>query len=212
MIHLSRRVKVFIMLFCLAVIGGCVNLGKGTVDPTQFYLLSAPGWEDRQEQTGQEDGLVIGVGPVSIPGYLKRSHIITRNTENEIQLAEFHRWGEHLEDGIPRVIAENISSQMLDDWVVVYPWRKDIRPDYRVSIEVYRFDAVFKGNAVLNVQWILLGQDRKDVLMKRQGDYTRPVTGESYGDIVVAESKLLEDLSRDIVGAIGEMQKVVRIQ
>jgi len=207
MINLSRRVKILIMFTCLAVIGGCVNLGKGTVDPTQFFLLSAPGWEDRQEQTGQEDGLVIGVGPVSIPGYLKRSHIITRNTENEIQLAEFHRWGEHLEDGIPRVIAENISGQMPDDWVIVYPWRKDVRPDFRVSVEVYRFDAVFEGNATLNVQWILLGQDRKDVLLKRQADYTRLVTGESYGDIVAAESLILKDLSMDIVAAIGEVEK-----
>ncbi len=207
MIHLSRRVKVLIMFFCLSVIGGCVNLGKGTVDPTRFYLLSAPGWEDRQDRTAQEDGLVIGVGPVSIPGYLKRSHIVTRNTENEIQLAEFFRWGEHLEDGIPRVIAENISGELSGSWVVLYPWRRDIRPEYRVSIEVYRFDAIFEGNAALNVQWILSGADRKDVLMKRQADYTRPVEGEGYGDVVAAESKLLEDLSGDIVSAIGELAK-----
>lgn len=204
MIYISKRIMILIAVICLPTLIGCVNIGKGTVDPTQFYLLNAPGWENRQEPTGQEDGLVIGVGPVSIPGYLKRHQIVTRNTDNEIQLADFHRWGEHLEDGIPRVIAENISSQMPDDWVIVYPWRKDVRPDFRVSVEVYRFDAVFEGNATLNVQWILLGQDRKDVLLKRQADYTRPVTGESYGDIVAAESKLLEDLSVDIVAAIAE--------
>jgi uncharacterized lipoprotein YmbA len=202
MITLRKKIMLLIAIICLPALTGCVNIGKGTVDPTQFYLLSAPGWEDRQDQAGQENGLVIGVGPISIPGYLKRHQIVTRNTENEIQLANFQRWGEHLEDGIPRVIAQNISSQMPGDWVVVYPWRKDVRPDFRVSIEVYRFDAVFEENAVLNVQWILLGQDRKDVLMKRQGEYTQPVTGESYGDIVTAESKLLEDLSRDIVAAI----------
>jgi uncharacterized lipoprotein YmbA len=203
MISLSKRIMVLIAVICLPTLIGCVNIGKGTVDPTLFYLLSAPGWEDRQEQTGQEDGLVIGIGPVSIPGYLKRHQIVTRNTDNEIRLAHFHRWGEHLEDGIPRVIAENISSQMPDDWVVVYPWRKDVRPDFRVSLEIYRFDAVFEGNAVLNVQWVLLGPEKKDVLMKRQGDYTRPVGGESYGDMVTAESGLMEDLSRDIVAAIG---------
>jgi uncharacterized lipoprotein YmbA len=198
---------ILIAVICLLPVLGCVNIGKGTTDPTQFYLLNAPGLEDRQEQAGQEYGLVIGVGPVSIPGYLKRHHIVTRNTENEIQLANFHRWGEHLEDGIPRVLAENISSQMPGDWVVVYPWRKDVRPDIRVSIEVFRFDAAFGGNATLNVQWIFLGPDRKDVLMKKQGDYTQPVTGESYGDIVAAESRLLEDLSRDIVSAIEQMGK-----
>jgi len=207
MISLSKRLSLLITVICLPTLIGCVNIGKGTVDPTQFYLLSAPDWEDRQEQTGQEDGLVIGVGPVTIPGYLKRHQIVTRNTENEILLAGFHRWGEHLEDGIPRVIAENISSQMPDDWVVVYPWRKDVYPDYRVSLEIYRFDAVFGGNAALNVQWILLGPDRKDVLMKKQGDYTRPVTGESYGDIVAAESLILQDLSKDIVAAIEGLAK-----
>ncbi len=207
MISLSKRIMVLIVVICLPTLIGCVNIGKGTVDPTLFYLLSAPGWEDRQKQTVQDDGLVIGVGPVSIPGYLKRHHIVTRTTENEIQLADFHRWGEHLEDGIPRVIAENISGQLPGDWVVIYPWRKDIQPDYRVSIEVYRFDAVFEGDAILNIQWVLLGKDRKDVLMKVQGDYTRPVTGESYGDIVTAESLILKDLSVDIVAAIGGLAK-----
>ena len=207
MIPYSGRIAALIMLLSFPMIGGCVNLGKGTVNPTHYYLLSAPDWEGRQDGTAQEDGLVIGVGPVSIPGYLKRSHLVTRNTENEIQLAEFHRWGEHLEDGIPRVVAENISGELSGDWVVLYPWRRDIRPDYRVSIEVYRFDAVFEGNAALNVQWILSGADRKDVLMKRQADYTRPVEGEGYGDIVAAESKLLEDLSGDIVEAITQLSK-----
>lgn len=202
MISLLKRPAVSIALFCLLPAAGCVNLGKGTVDPTNYYLLSARGWEDGGEITGQEKGLVIGVGPVSIPGYLKRNHIVTRDTDNKILLAEFHRWAEHLEDGIPRVIAEDISVRLPGDWVAVYPWRRDVQPDYRVVVDVYRLDAVFKGDAVLNVQWTLYGPGRRDVLLKKQTDYSRPAGGESYEDIVAAMSLLFEDLSQDIVAAI----------
>ena len=62
---------------------------------------------------------VVAVGPVAIPDYLDRPQILTRSGPSELQLAEFERWAGSLEKDVSRVLAENLSTLLEKDHVIV---------------------------------------------------------------------------------------------
>src|SRR3546814_5086338 len=73
--------------------------------PTRHYLLEsmAPTTVDETEEDA-----VIAVAPVTLPAYLDRPDIVTRSTDNRLELADFDEWAEPLDDNITQVHAENL--------------------------------------------------------------------------------------------------------
>src|SRR5215470_6918138 len=121
----------------LLVLAVCIGLaGCGVADPTKFYTLGQPvaaGAESRvsasiastssPNSTDGTSAVSIGVGPVTTPGYLRRTQIVSRTGDDQMDIAMFHRWAEPLEDGIARVLAEEIGARVPTDRIVTYPWR-----------------------------------------------------------------------------------------
>ena len=73
--------------------------------PTAFYTLSS---DATPKQPRSTKGMVIGLGPVSLPAYLDRPDIVTREGMNEMRLAEFNRWAEPLEPLLARIMAQDL--------------------------------------------------------------------------------------------------------
>ena len=67
--------------------------------------------------------MAIGVGPVIMPGYLDRVQIVTRTGTDQVEISVFNRWAEPLEDGIARILAEEIGARVPTDRIVMFPWR-----------------------------------------------------------------------------------------
>ena len=109
--HILLRLIVISLGFFPVVLGGCVNLGKGTQQTTKFYVLHSlySAQEDTQTPKVKSD-LVVGVGPVQLPQYVNRPQIVTRTGRNELEVAPFARWGEPLEENYSRVLAENLTT------------------------------------------------------------------------------------------------------
>jgi len=184
------------------VFGGC--LGKGTVEPTRFYLLdSLPA-----QTSGSADGPSIGVGPVTLPEYLDRPQIVTRSRGNEIQLAAFARWGAPLKDHLPRVLAENLSALLGTEKVAVFPWKAADLVDYQVAVDILRFDADEAGNAALSARWSVLRKGGKEALRSKRSEYSERAAASGYDGLTGAESRALQSLSREIAGVIqGDARK-----
>jgi uncharacterized lipoprotein YmbA len=200
---------VFIRLVGLALIvaslmpAGCVNLGKGTIDPTRLYVLDSLAGTGAEAQAARGgSGLAVGVGPIELPEHLDRPQIVTRASRNELRLAEFAQWAEPLGSNVSRVLMENLSILLATDQVVVFPKRVPIPIDYQVAVKLTRFDAESGGNAQLDARWAIFGDDGKKMLLKAKSSYAEPVGSADYGAMVVAESRTLEALSREIAAAI----------
>jgi uncharacterized lipoprotein YmbA len=187
------------------VLGGC--LGKGTQDPTKYYLLQPIASSTLGEQAGAENGeFSIGVGPVRMPEYLDRSQIATRAGENEIHIAQFHNWAEPLRDNFSAILAINLSVLLETNQLVLWPWGRRIEHvDYQVLVDVIRFDGVLGGEAELFVRYYIFrykeGMKTEEVIPKKS-TFTAPMEGESYEALVAAMSKTLEDFSREVAEAI----------
>jgi uncharacterized lipoprotein YmbA len=182
------------------------TLGCGSTRPAKFYTLSPMNdteIESRDEDTAQ--GVALGIGPVSFPGYLDRPHIATRKGPNALTFAEFHRWAGSLKEDFSRILAENLSILLATDRIALFPWRSSTPIDYRITANVVRFEGKTGGDVTLKVRWSIIGGAGKKVLVLKTSNFIEPVESSNYEALVAAHSRLVENLSREIAEAINNI-------
>ena len=181
---------------CLAVLLGC----SGSPN-TRFYVLSnLPNTAHLPNSTGQE--VAVGVGPVDLPDYLDRPQIVTRNGQNELNMAEFDRWGETLKDNTKQVLAENLAILLPSKKVHTFPWKRSTTLGYQVVVKITRFDHTEGGDTVLHTRWSLSSGDGNTEFLTRETRYTDRPDGKSYADTVAAMNRVLAKFSKDVANAI----------
>jgi len=183
---------------CLLMAGGC-----GTSQYSKFYTLSPLEGKDAKMkvETAQHD-IGIGIGPIKLPEQLDRPQIITRTSRNELKLSEFNRWAGSLVDDFSNVLAENLSILLNTDRIFIFPWRGPVSVQYRVEIEVSRFDGALGKDAVLNARWMIFGVDAHKMLAMKRSNLREPAGAKTYKAMVAAQSRAIGELSREIAKAI----------
>ncbi|NTU42277.1 MAG: membrane integrity-associated transporter subunit PqiC [Nitrospirales bacterium] len=188
--------KLFAVAGMMVLLAGCAG-----TPPSRFYTLhsikdSAP----YHESTATD--LPVALGPVEIPDYLDRPQIGTRTSQSEIFFSDFDRWAGSLREDIARVLSEDITELLTESSVTVSPMKWGANHQYRISVDIQRFDLLRGGKVVLNAQWSIIGRDRKKTLLTRASAFEEQAEGESYPAKIAAMSRALEKLSREIAGGI----------
>jgi len=197
-----RPTTAFLMLgLTLVFLAGC-----GTTRPSKFYILSPIPAGESVTATGNEPA--IGLGPVVMPKYLDRPQIVQRAGDNQLLLAESHRWAEPLANNFTRVLAENLAATIPVDQVAVYPWSRTTRVDYQVSVDVMRFDADADGNAVLSTDWKVQETESEKIITRKRSTFSEAALATDYAAIVAAQSRLLAAFAREITGIIRSATRV----
>ena len=189
-----------VLCFILGVLfAGCVATPS---QPTRFYMLSPQGEsKDVPPSETSESCVVIGVGPVEIAEYLNRPQIVTRISNNELNLAEFDRWAEPLVDTFSRVLSENLAKLLCTDPIVVFPSRGSIPIDYKVEVEVIHFHGTLGEEVTLITRWAVFGKNGELLLMRRSR-YIASAPGKEYDELAAAMSKTIADFSENVASAI----------
>jgi len=188
---LNRCAPFGIVLAIAVLAAGC--LGGGSA-PTRFYVLAPM---DGATVAGDRP-LAIGVGPVSLAGYLDRPQIVTRPAADKIDLGEFDQWGEPLRDGITRVLAEDLARQLPGAKISTFPWRGPEAVRYQVLVDVTRFDGPAGGDTALEARWRVLDALTGKELSAKASRLSESPGGAGYPLTVSAMSRALGALSRDI--------------
>ena len=174
--------------------------------PVAYYTLNTlPEMQQEIPAAVMDDTLAIGVGPVEFPKFLDRPQIVTRKSQNQIEVSEFHRWAGSFPGDFSRVLAKNISILLPSDRVAVYPWGEQFSPTYRVKLDVEQFDGQLGERVVLDVTWMVTDQEGTNQLVVRKSLIEEPVSDKTYEALVVAESNALVTLSRTIVEEIRKL-------
>lgn len=194
MIHRIDRIAFVVITISVLTIAGCA-----TTPPPTYFQLEEPA---NVQLSGVERGIAVGVGPLKLPAYLDRPHIVTRATEHRLELSEFNRWAEPLKDSMLRVIAVNLSNQLETTRVFALPRRRPVVPiEFKVEINVARFDGTLGGEVMLVARWILLGKE--DQLISTKVSIIREQSGGGdYDALIKAQNRTLHKLSNEIVEAI----------
>lgn len=181
------------------LLGACTVVAQSP--STEFYALSALD-EQMAPPKGANRDISIAVGPVELPEILDRPQIVTRSGRNELEIAEFHRWGGSIRDEFTRVLGENLSILLGTDQVATYPWRNTTVFDYQVTVNVTRFDATLGQTARLTARWMVFGARQGRVLLSRKSRLSEPADGLTHGAAVAAMNQTLDNFSQEIAAAI----------
>jgi hypothetical protein len=203
---MNRLPMMWILPFLLFVFG-CGLLGGGTREITRFFVLRPLSEPVTSPVPAKGDPLSIGIGPVKLPDSLNRPQMVTRVSENEVRVEPFFRWAAPLSENITSVLVENLSLLLGTNRVVPFPWAITSRPTYQVRITVLDFMGVLGGEATLEARWVLTkGEDLRE-LVNKHSSFKMPVVSHEYSALVVAQSRLLSDFSREIARDIEALGK-----
>lgn len=199
---LSRRIwsKEIICIGMLAIIAmGC----SGTSPRSNYYLLSVVNSDSTDKFINtNEGGVILGIGPVSLPEYIDRRQVVTRTSQNEITFSEFERWAEPLRNSFIRVFKENLAVLVNTDDIFIYPWAQGAGVEYIITADVIRFDAVPADSAVLEVRWSLWRGNDRMMLINKKSLFKTPLKSSQYDVLVAAMSSSLNEFSREVATAV----------
>ena len=189
------------MMICWLALAGCLG---GPSAPTNFYMLSPLSPSQAGTAAATAEGRIrISLATVVVPEYLNRNEIVVNLDNTVYQLAEFNQWAEPLNDNLTRVLAVNLTNLLQEDSITVFlSSDSSILPDYRLEVDVVRLDGNLGGQAALVAQWALLAGEEDDLILMRRLEYQEPATDQTYKGLVLAKSRMVEKLSRDIAAAV----------
>jgi len=157
-----------------------------------YYLLTPTG----PPPSGGGKG--IGVGPVTISGYLDRANIVFQESSNRMAVSESHRWAGDLDNNITSVLATNLGRRMGTGNVRTYPWSNDKELRYQISVDVRQLHGNADGDAFIDVSWRVYSLPSRRMITSRSWSGTEPLNHDGYEELVAAESRLLDRLSAEI--------------
>jgi uncharacterized lipoprotein YmbA len=195
------RPKHVAIIFMSLALAGCLG---GQSAPTNFYMLSPLSPSSAGTATASAEARIhIGLETVVIAEYLNRNEIVLNLDNTIFQLAEFNQWAEPLDANLTRVLAENLTNLLHDDSITVFPASESSIPlDYRLEVDVLRLDGNLGGQVTLISQWALLEAEEDDLKLMRRSKYQEPAADNTYKGLVLAQSRTVEKLTRDIAAAI----------
>lgn len=192
---LWRRLAVF--LLGAALIAG---LGCASSPPLKYYTLS-PMPVTGEAKVGKEAAgrlLVVGVGPIHLPNYLTRKEIVTRSDAYRIDLAENDLWGGSLQDDFSRTLLENLTVLLAEDGITLHSWPGGGRGDYRVAVDVIRFDGSPGKDVVLVTKCVIRNAQDGTEVRVRNFRIQEPLKEQGYEAMVGGMSRAVGRLSREI--------------
>src|SRR5262245_24626360 len=182
--------SVFVIL-----VGACAS------PSSRFYTLSAGA-----APATTPSNLSVAVGPVSIPAIVDRPQIVVTTGPNQVRVEEFNRWAAPLQNGIARVVAENLVAMLGTPRVTLSSQVLSSEADYRAAIEVQSFESAPGEAAILDAVWTV----RRAKDGKAQPGRTtvrEPVQEKGYDALAAAHSRALARLSRDIADAVRALER-----
>ena len=189
------------VLLMISALVGCGSSPKET-----YYTLSAAAAMDGAAPVTGESAYSIAVGPITLPESVDRPQLVLRVGPNEVTFVELHRWAGSLRNEIPRIIAENLAGYLHVRQVAAYPQSAGDNAEYRVLVDIQRFDSTLGESVTIDALWSVKRQS--DGVARTGRSTARESSGGNYDAVVAGHSRALATVSRDIAEAIRSMSTV----
>ena len=185
-------------IVCVALIA--LLCGCGTSPAVRYFTLES---EMPPVAAPVPPAYSVVVGPVTVPELVDRPHFVLRSSPSRVEIAEYARWAAPLKSEIPRVIADHLARQLPGANVYTSAQRASATPDYRVMIDVQRFDMAPGESATVQASWSMRLPGGEAVIGR---SVVSEPAGASYDELVAAHSRALGAVAKDIAGAIAKLR------
>jgi uncharacterized lipoprotein YmbA len=193
----DRLLQAVLILAVAVGLAGCASSPAA-----RFYTLTPLPAAESKQAPQAANPVSVSIAPVEVPDYLERPQIVTRDGQNELNLAEYDRWAGSLSDNMSAVLAENLGQLLGSDRVYVYPRLRLEKADYALAVRVLRLDCTPGNQVLLKAQWTLsAGAPGKEVAT-RISTVSERLGDKEYKTLVAAVGRALDQVSREIASAI----------
>jgi uncharacterized lipoprotein YmbA len=178
---------------------------KAQSDQTRYYLLTpAEIRPEAKDATAAVKRWVVGVRTVDVAAYLRTKSFVVRSHANEVAFLDFTRWGEPLDQGVARVLAENLRSAKNVARVSLQPFRADDQRDFEVVVTITACEGTADGDVRVAATWRIPTPGGSPTVAA-EGSYAATGLrwdGHDYGQLTTRLSEALAGLSREIAAAL----------
>ena len=181
----------------LAVIAIALASCGGSPIKENFYTLSGP---QAPMPAASAAPVSLFVGPVTVPEAVDRLPMVLRTAANQVEISDAHRWAEPLKASIPRVLGETLMRELATPDVRFTRAGSSMDADFRISVEVQRFDSSLEQGATVDALWTVTPREGKP--RSGRSTVTEPAASPDPGGVAAAHSRALERVGRDIAAAI----------
>jgi uncharacterized protein len=204
----SRLLQASVAGLLLLGVAGCTLIPAPKVDPTRYYVLTGPAFDEPgvREMGGT---LVVGLTSVTVAPYLNGKAMIVRGAANEIAYQDFARWAEPLDVSVGRMIAARLVSAPTIKRVYPQPFPFDVERNYDVSLEVLRCEGARRADGALVASFVCMVEVSEAkaggaVVMRKL--FTAPETawdGKDYGALAKQLSEAIGSLGVEVASAVS---------
>jgi uncharacterized lipoprotein YmbA len=178
-------------LLLLLLVAAC-----GSTPREHFYTLSS----SPPVEATVPAAITVVIAGVTVPEAVDRTAMVIRTGPNQVDIEDLHRWAEPLKAAIPRVLAANLARELGNARVVSGRYAQGAGADYRVTVDVRRFESSFAEGATLEAEWTVAGKAGAPVsghTLAREA-----ATSADHAGIAAAHSRALERLATEIAAGI----------
>jgi uncharacterized lipoprotein YmbA len=188
---MGRRIAQLISIaLAAALAAGC------STAPSRFYSLSSTSTADGAPATSAK----VMVGPVTIPASVDQPEFVVQVAPNRVEVDEFNRWVAPLSDGIARAVAGDLVV-LLGTPDVAGSQLANFTPDYRVTIDIQRFETTRGQGVAVEAVWTVRKTAGGETLSGRTVA-SETVQGQGYDALAAAHSQAIAKMSGEIAAAI----------
>jgi uncharacterized protein len=209
MIVTKMKIKATAFGALMMMAAGCTVLSPQP-DRSRFFILTpisdSGGAAAATAATSPASQLIIGVGPVDFPDYLRRLPVVTRVAPNRIELSDEKRWAEPLDKNFVRVLSENLATLLNTQRIEKYPWPLRNKVDYQIEVNVRRFETTSTGQTQLTASWIVRDGQSDKILYASETTAGAPA-GTDESSTSAALSDDLATLSKEIASRVTEINR-----
>lgn len=190
--------RLFLLLFLLQV------LGCSAPAVTRHYALAPLA----ESPAASRDGSLL-VSELRLPHYLDRAQLVTRSGSHRLEVSDHHQWGGNLREDMTRILAENLGLLLGSNQIVAAPRTLRSPPDFRVEVEVLRFERGPDARVHLSARWWLTRAAENVPLENPRIDLQgAPLDDKGGFDAIVASmSAVYNELARRIAHSIRGQPK-----
>jgi uncharacterized protein len=173
-------------------------------DQTRYYLLTPAEIRPETDATAPVKRWVVGMRAVDVAAYLRTKSFAVRSHANEVAFLDFARWGEPLDQGVARVLAENLRAAKNVARVALQPFRADDQRDFEVVVNLNACEGTADGEVRFAATWRIPSPGGSTMAVA-EGSYVANGLrwdGHDYGQLAARLSEALAGLSREIAAAL----------
>jgi uncharacterized lipoprotein YmbA len=189
-------VRVALVLGLLAVLAGC-----GSVPRENLYTLDAVAVPERASTANSVPGFAVIVDAATVPELVDRPQFVVSVGESRVSILEQQRWAAPLKTQISRTVAMNLARLLGTTRVSTNPQAGGSDTDYRVTLDVQRFEARPGDAVVMEVLWSVRRGNAAEAKTGRSAVQEK-IGPDGYDALVAAHNRALATISREIAAAI----------